>query len=220
MFAIKSILSVLLLLITSTAFAAGPFVKGELLVQLSTKADKASVHKAIKAHGGEILDEIPQIRVKLIRVPAKNLNKVKEALAKNPNFEFVEENFIAQGMLVPDDPHFASQWHHTTIMSRLAWDLGTGSAEIPVAIIDSGIDHDHPDLADNIMPGYNFVLNNSNTQDNYGHGTKVAGSAVAVSNNATGVALNSDQIKHLTPRIHLDFARGDLSHQTAVGTKQ
>ena len=105
MFAIKTILSVLLLLITSTSFAAGPFVKGELLVQQAVKATKANVDKAIKANGGTILDEIPQIRVKRIRVPEKNLTKVKAALAKNPNFTIVEENFLAQGMIVSQRSH-------------------------------------------------------------------------------------------------------------------
>ena len=188
MFAIKSILSVLLLLITSTAFAAGPYVKGELLVQLSTKAVKANVDKAIKANGGEILEEIPQLRVKRIRVPEKNLYKVKAALEKNPNFTFVEENFTAQGMLIPDDTHFPSQWHHTKIISRLAWDMGTGSADIPIAIIDSGIDPDHPDLMAKLQPGYNFLGNNTDTHDVLGHGTAVAGSAGALSNKAVGVA--------------------------------
>ena len=188
MFTIKSILSVLLLLITSTAFAAGPYVKGELLVQQTVKATKANVDKAIKANGGEILEEIPQLRVKRIRVPEKNLYKVKAALEKNPNFTFVEENFTAQGMLIPDDTHFPSQWHHTKIISRLAWDMGTGSADIPIAIIDSGIDPDHPDLMAKLQPGYNFLGNNTDTHDVLGHGTAVAGSAGAISNNAVGVA--------------------------------
>ena len=91
MFASKTILSVLLLLITSTAFAAGPFVKGELLIQQSVKANKANVDKAIKDHGGAVIEELPQIRMKRIRVPEKNFHKVKDALAKNPNFEIVEE---------------------------------------------------------------------------------------------------------------------------------
>ncbi len=188
MFAIKTILSVLLLLITTTAFAAGPFVKGELLVQQVVKANKANVDKAIKDNGGTLLQELPQIRMKRIRVPVKNFDKVKAALAKNPNFEFVEEDFIAQGMIVPNDPSFASQWHHTKIMSPSAWELGVGSTAIPIAIIDSGVDSDHPDLMAKLMPGYNFVANNSDTQDTYGHGTAVAGSAAAASNNATGVA--------------------------------
>ena len=188
MFASKTVLSVLLLLITSTAFAAGPFVKGELLIQQSVKANKANVDKAIKDHGGAVIEELPQIRMKRIRVPEKNFHKVKDALAKNPNFEIVEENFIAQGMLVPDDPHFASQWHHTKILSHLAWEMGTGSTEIPIAIVDSGIDPDHPDLMAKLQPGYNFLGNNDDTHDVLGHGTAVAGSAGALSNNATGVA--------------------------------
>jgi subtilisin family serine protease len=186
---IKTILSSLLLLfIASTSFAASPFVKGELLVQQSVRATKAQFDKAIKSNGGSILEEIPQIRVKRIKVPEKNFNKVKAALSKNPNFEFVEENFIAQGMIVPNDPSFASQWHHTKIMSASAWEMGIGSTAVPIAIIDSGVDPDHPDLMTKLMPGFNFVLNNTDTHDVYGHGTAAAGSAAAASNNATGVA--------------------------------
>ncbi len=188
MFAIKSILSVLLLLTASTAFAAGPFVKGELLVQQTVKATKANVDKAIKANGGTILDEIPQIRVKRIRVPEKNFAKVKAALAKNPNFTFVEEDFLAQEMIAPNDPRFPSQWHHTKIITPSAWETSVGSDEIPIAIIDSGIDPDHPDLAAKLMPGYNFVANNDDTHDARGHGTAVAGSAAAIGDNAEGIA--------------------------------
>ena len=188
MFAIKSILSVLLFLITSTAFAAGPFVKGELLIQQTVKATKANIDKAIRASGGSILDEIPQIRVKRIRVPEKNFAKVKAALAKNPNFTFVEENFLAQEMIAPNDPRFPSQWHHSKIITPSAWETSAGSDEIPIAILDSGIDPDHPDLAAKIMAGYNFVANNNDTHDPRGHGTAVAGSAGAIGNNAEGVA--------------------------------
>ena len=189
MLAPKTILSVFLLLfVTSTAFAASPFVKGELLVQQTLKATKANVEKAIKDNGGDVLEELPQIRVKRIRVPEKNFDKVKAALSKNPNFTFVEENFIAQGMLVPNDSYFSSQWHHNNIMSSSAWEMGVGSTEIPIAIIDSGVDPDHPDLMAKLLPGFNFLLGNSDTHDVLGHGTAVSGSAGALSNNATGVA--------------------------------
>jgi len=188
MFAIKSILSVLLFLITSTAFAAGPFVKGELLIQQTVKATKANIDKAIRASGGSILDEIPQIRVKRIRVPEKNFAKVKAALAKNPNFTFVEENFLAREMIAPNDPRYPSQWHHTKIITPSAWETSIGSVAIPIAILDSGIDSDHPDLAAKLMPGYNFVARNNDTHDARGHGTAVAGSAGAIGDNAEGVA--------------------------------
>ncbi|OEU75948.1 MAG: alkaline serine protease, partial [Desulfuromonadales bacterium C00003093] len=185
----KTILSFFILFfITSTAFAGGPFVKGELLVQQTVKATKANVDKAMKDNGCDILEDLPQIRVKRIRVPEKNFDKVKAALAKNPNFTFVEENFIAQGMIIPNDPSFYSQWHHTKIMSPSAWELGIGSTAIPIAVIDSGVDPDHPDLVAKLQPGFNFLANNNDTHDVLGHGTAVAGSAGAISNNATGVA--------------------------------
>lgn len=182
------LLSLLLLAFTSTAFAGSPFVKGELLVQHSAKATKANVDKAIQANGGSVLEELPQIRVKRIRVPEKNFNNVKAALANNPNFTFVEENFFAQGMTVPNDPGFPSQWHHAKIMSPSAWSLGVGSTSVPIAIIDSGVDPDHPDLMAKLQPGFNFLGNNTDTHDVLGHGTAVAGSAGAIANNALGVA--------------------------------
>jgi len=185
---LKSVLSCFVLLfITSTTFAASPFVKGELLVQLTVKASKANASKAIKEIDGEVLEDLPQIRVKRIRVPEKNFDKVKAALSKNPNFVFVEENFLAQGMIIPNDPSFSSQWHHTKIMAPSAWEMGVGSTSMPIAIIDSGVDPDHPDLDAKLHPGYNFLFNNTDTHDVLGHGTAVAGSATASSNNGTGV---------------------------------
>lgn len=183
----KTVLSVFLLLFLSSAvFAESPFVKGELLVQQTLNA--ANVNKILKNSGAAVIEELPQIRVKRIKVPVQNFDKVKIALAKNPNFVFVEENFIAQGMAIPDDPKFPSQWHHTKIMAPSAWELGTGSATIPLAIIDSGVDPDHPDLMAKLQPGYNFLAQNNETHDVHGHGTAVAGAAGAIANNATGVA--------------------------------
>ena len=178
----------LLFLSFSSAFADAPFVKGELLIQQSLKAPQANVDTALKANGCEVLEDLSSIRVKRIRVPEKNFDKVKAALAKNPNFTFVEENFIGQGMVIPNDPSFPSQWHHTKIMSPSAWEMGVGSTAIPIAIIDSGVDPTHPDLAAKLQPGHNFLGNNNDTHDVLGHGTAVAGSAGAIANNAKGVA--------------------------------
>ena len=64
----------------------------------------------------------------------------------------------------------------------------TGSDITPIAIIDSGVDPTHPDLSDKLLSGYNFVENNTDTHDVLGHGTAVAGTAAAISNNVAGVA--------------------------------
>lgn len=164
------------------------FVAGELLIQQKAGVAKGAVDKDIASLGAATVEEIDQIRVKRIRVPEHALAKVKAALAKNPNITFVEENFLAQSATIPNDPSFPSQWHHAKIMSASAWEFGTGSSAVPIAIIDSGVDPDHPDLMAKLVSGYNFVANNTDTHDVLGHGTAVAGSAGALSNNAVGVA--------------------------------
>lgn len=192
LFSLNFIATLLICLFLSCQAWAAPgqvaFVKGELLVQQKAGIGKGVLEKEFAASGASIVDTIDQIRVKRIKVPENALEKVRNALAHNKNIEFVEENFIGQGAMVPNDPNFSTQWHHAKIMTPSAWDYGTGSADIPIAIIDSGVDPAQPDLMGKLLPGYNFVNNNTDTHDLLGHGTSVAGSASAQTNNAIGVA--------------------------------
>ena len=90
---------------------------------------------------------------------------------------------------VPNDPVYANQWHHPKIGSPAAWDVTTGSELVTVAVLDTGVQADHPDLAANLqLPGRNTVDNSTNTSPVHPHGTMTAGCVGAVGNNATGVA--------------------------------
>ena len=71
---------------------------------------------------------------------------------------------------------------------RPAWNFTTGLSNVIVAVLDSGIDASHPDLAGRILPGYDFLDNTNNTSDDFGHGTAVSGTIVAEGNNGLGVA--------------------------------
>jgi len=100
-----------------------------------------------------------------------------------------------------NDPYFARQWGLHKIKAEQAWTTSTGTGAV-VAVIDSGIDLSHPDLAANVLsaPDADFVdrdggcakgdktCSNDGPQDEYGHGTHVAGIIAAVTNNGTGVA--------------------------------
>jgi subtilisin family serine protease len=107
----------------------------------------------------------------------------------------------------PNDPRFASQWGLSRIGCPDAWDLTTGSAAVVVAVVDTGVDLNHPELAPLIVPGQDFVDFlpgsipkpgwvfegdftgvDSIPQDEVGHGTHVAGTISCLSNNGTGVA--------------------------------
>lgn len=164
------------------------FVPGELLIQIKPGVAKGDVDNLVHAHGGVNAGEIENIKVRRIKVPEHALEQVKKALSNNPNLTFVEENFIAEAGYVPNDPKYSSQWHLPTIEAPGAWDLTTDAQGVPIAIIDSGVDPTHPDLVGNLIAGYNFIGNNTDTQDVLGHGTAVAGSAAAMTDNATGVA--------------------------------
>ncbi|HBT87416.1 S8 family serine peptidase [Desulfobacter sp.] len=164
------------------------FVPGELLIQVTPGAARTDVDNLLHSHGAVTDGEIENIKVRRIRVPEHALEQVKKALSNNPNIQFVEENFIAEAGYVPNDERYPSQWHLPMIAAPEGWDMTTGSPSVPIAIIDSGVDPTHPDLAGNLIAGYNFLDNNTNTQDVQGHGTAVAGSAAAMTDNITGVA--------------------------------
>ena len=113
-----------------------------------------------------------------------------KAIITCPGVIYVEPNYIHRITdTIPNDTYFASdQYGLENIRAPQGWDLSTGSTAITIAILDSGVDLDHPDLASKIVPGYDFVNNDGVPQDDNGHGTHVAGIAAAVSNNGLGVA--------------------------------
>ncbi|MBM3133867.1 MAG: hypothetical protein FJZ89_00955, partial [Chloroflexi bacterium] len=91
--------------------------------------------------------------------------------------------------IVPNDIHYDRyQWNLRQLNLPLAWPMSTGSPTLTIAIVDTGIDLGHPDLAAKIVPGYDFVNKDDNPSDDEGHGTHVAGIAGAISDNVLGVA--------------------------------
>ena len=126
-------------------------------------------------------------------------------------------NYIVSTQVVPNDPLFGNTWGMNNTTSQLndidapqAWDIYTGDPNYRVAVIDTGIDFNHPDLKGNIwvnpgeiandgidndgngyiddVSGWNFVTNTNNPQDGNGHGTHVSGTIAAKGNNGIGVA--------------------------------
>ncbi|MCA1842419.1 MAG: S8 family serine peptidase, partial [Actinobacteria bacterium] len=90
----------------------------------------------------------------------------------------------------PNDPDYSGSQaaYLNTIGVPSAWDMTTGSESVVVAVLDSGIDATHPDLAGRVVAGRNVVKSSNDTTDDLGHGTNMAGIIGAVTNNALGVA--------------------------------
>lgn len=176
-------------LLPAQAFAAdeAQWVPGRLLVQPRAGLAEAELDKIIKKQGGKQIGKIDGINVRIIQLPPQASEKAVEALLKNnKHLKFAERD-----MIVPhdstNDPYYSKAWHIPKIGAPTAWQTTAGSG-VTIAILDSGVDGAHPDLAGKLLPGWNFYDGNSNTADVNGHGTKVAGTAAAASNNALGVA--------------------------------
>ncbi|MGI0040636.1 MAG: S8 family serine peptidase, partial [Nitrosopumilaceae archaeon] len=162
-------------------------VPDRLLIKFKKDVSNSQKDKLLKDNGASVLSEIKQIDVKLIKVPEQALEKVQAAFAKNSAVEYVEKDFILEPAVIPNDPYYPNQWHLPAINAPTAWDITQGSS-IPIAILDTGVDPNHPDLKNKLTLGYNFYNNNNDWSDVCGHGTKVAGSAAAITNNGLGVS--------------------------------
>lgn len=102
--------------------------------------------------------------------------------------EYAEPNHILRVAALPNDPELGSQWALVTIRAAAAWGLALGEPSVIVAVIDTGVRASHPDLAGQVLPGYDFVNQDSNADDDHGHGTLIAGVIAARYNNNVGVS--------------------------------
>jgi thermitase len=95
----------------------------------------------------------------------------------------------ATATLLPDDPDWTQQWGLRQVQAPAAWALMSGaSRQVVVAVIDSGVDPNQPDLQGALVPGADFADSSGSTADQYGHGTMVAGVIAARGDNGQGVA--------------------------------
>ncbi len=112
-----------------------------------------------------------------------------QVLRRRRDVEFAELDVFERRQFSPNDSLLTNQWHHVVLGSEDAWDNGLGGPTIRIAIVDTPFQTDHPDLAANVVPGWDVVANLPvNSSTGIVHSTMCAGMAAAVINNGLGVA--------------------------------
>lgn len=201
----------------AAAAAAPEFAKGRILVQPRAGLSPEDLSKLLAVHGGKAR-KIGQSTLHIVDLPPNVSEKgVVEKLSHNPNIKFVELDRRRKSSFVPNDPYYGSEWHLAKVGASTAWDTTQGSG-MTIAILDSGIDTTHPDLVPNIVAGYNLVDNNTNVADICGHGTAVAGTAAASSNNGAGVAGVAGQAKIMPLRIASIDSYGCYAYDSTIAS--
>jgi subtilisin family serine protease len=162
----------------------------ELLVRFRPDVEPRRIEALNGLYSAKIIARIPQVNVCQLKLPmGSDLSAIEQAYRESSLVEQIEPNILLRlPEVIPNDEEFADQWGLEKMMVPEAWNLTTGSSSVIVAILDTGIDANHPDLADRIVAGYDVVNGKAGIpEDDHGHGTEMAGIVAAKGQNGTGI---------------------------------
>ncbi|MBQ7155304.1 MAG: S8 family serine peptidase [Synergistaceae bacterium] len=151
----------------------------------------------------------------LLHSDSQSADVLAQQLLDNPEVLAASPNYIVRAAVTPNDSYMKDLWGMEYINAPSAWDITTGSSDVYVAVIDSGIDDTNPDLTDNVATEYgtNVIYTNSDSpKDDYGHGTHVSGIIGAAGNNGKGVAGVSWNVKLIPIKALDDKGTGSYSN--------
>ncbi|NHN59533.1 MULTISPECIES: S8 family serine peptidase [Halorussus] len=173
--------------------------KDEILVGVS--AGHGDVEATVAGHlpgTAEVVHTNDNLRYAAVEFPSRAPEKAKQnfidAITKRDGIKYAEPNATHTALATPSDPRFGDQYAPQQVESDRAWDATFGDSEVTIAVVDTGAQYDHPDLAANYAsdPGRDFADGDSDPapdapSDEY-HATHVSGCAAAVVDNGAGVA--------------------------------
>ena len=206
----------------------GGYRPGELLVKFRSGVDASSAQRTNSAVGARKMRRLSSLDIEQVKLPAGlSVQAAITQYMQDPNVEYAEPNYLRfvesyeTDPFFPDDPYFVQEWgmwntgiyaggvSGADVKAPLAWTIARGTRDVVIAVLDSGIDYNHPDLRGNIWlnpgevcpdgidndsngfvddcQGWNFVSDTNDPLDDIGHGTIVAGIIGAVGNDHSGV---------------------------------
>jgi subtilisin family serine protease len=209
-------------------------VEGELLIKYKQTASPGMRATVAQRHSLDVVRRFGRLGIHHVRIP-KGLDVAAyiERLKSEEGVEYVEPNYRRKPMgTFPNDPVWVRQWGSLKIGLPDAWDYMQSSRGVVVAVADTGVDYNHPDLSANIwrnsgeiganntddddngftddVKGWNFYSNSNDPMDTYSHGTHVAGIIGAVGNNGLGVTGVNWRTK-IMPVKFMDADGGDVA---------
>lgn len=221
------LIAVALTFLGGSEIRASDYAPGDLLVKYRPGIDAKNLQGA--------LGKIGWARIKIER--NKNMSQAMTALKNDPDVIHVEPNYYGEFLSEPNDPDFEQQWYLSNIEAPAAWDISLGK-DVIIGLVDSGVDLDHEDLADNIwtnegeipgdaidndyngyiddVNGWDFGDDDDDPTDEYRHGTMVCGVIAAIQNNELGISGTAPESKILPLKV----SEGSTGSFNALGVAE
>lgn len=176
--AVATLLASAAILLAGGSAAAEPRWKSDELLVRVHPGRSGAASAALEAEGATTERELDGLGISVVRVPAGQRRTAQRRLRASRLFRSVERNYLVEGNETPNDPLYPAQWALATVQAPSAWDITRGFG-VTMAVVDSGVDATHPDLAGQLVGGFNAITGTTDTTDDYGHGTHMAGIAGA-----------------------------------------
>ncbi|MBP7148565.1 MAG: S8 family serine peptidase [Acidobacteria bacterium] len=197
------------------------YVPGEVLLKFRPDAPPLARAKLLGEFGATTLHTFASQAEHWRIAPGVSVEDAVARLSSSPVVEYAEPNYLMRLDVIPNDPRLGELWGMVNtgqtggtadadIDADLAWGVSTGSPNVVVGVIDTGVDYTHPELVNNIwsntdeidgngidddgngyiddIRGWDFVNHDNNPMDDHSHGTHVSGTITAQGNNSIGVA--------------------------------
>ncbi|MEM7126650.1 MAG: S8 family peptidase [Chloroflexota bacterium] len=195
------------------------------IIAFDEELNEAGRDALLASHHAELVQWIPELNMAQVRIldasTAESSGQVHAAftnraallaqLETHSAIDFIEDNRAVQGTYLPNDPAFAQasqSYAQDLLQLEAAWEYTTGSTDVVIAVLDTGINSSHPEFTGQIVPGYNFVSGNYDTNDDNGHGTHVAGIIGARMDNYQGGAGVCPRCKIMPVKVLDEFNIG------------
>lgn len=203
--------------------AAGPSLMGQsgavtaqqILIQFTTDSSIEDRNAYIVEIGGTVESQIDVLHTYTVNIPADSGLNIFQ-LPPSPIVQRTEIDGVASATqagepVPPNDPRFGEQWALPVVGLPEAW-ASLPQNQVVVAVIDSGICANHPDLQGRILPGYDFVDDDNDPTDVFGHGCGVAGVIAANTNNGIGIAGVAPNVQIMPLRVLDNVGLGSYSN--------
>jgi subtilisin family serine protease len=194
-------------------------VQGQYLIKFTPGSSHQERRDAVERHDGKLIPGVSRLDINAAFFDnveggpsSPDSQRVMNDMKKEKIVRFIEPNFLYRASFTPNDPGVGQQWAWGRINAYSAWDVTQGSSATTIAIVDTGIQRTHPDLDAKIVAGYDYVQGDTAPDDGNGHGTHVAGTAAAETNNATGGAGTCPNCKLMPVRVLDNSGSGSLTN--------